>query len=79
MENMLLMIIFTLKERENDFHYVITSLEGPDLPPWIYKKYTKKDNSLYIFGSPPKNVDVNQLEVSFLSNDQFEIIKKTKI
>lgn len=51
-------------EKLNHFHYTVTSMEGPDIPPWLYVKYTKKNNNLYIFGAAPKDLSIELLEVN---------------
>lgn len=43
-------------------------MEGPDIPPWLYVKYTKKNNNLYIFGAAPKDLSIELLEVIFHLN-----------
>lgn len=40
-------------------------MEGPDIPPWLHLKYSKK-NDLYLFGVAPKELNVELLEVNIL-------------
>lgn len=41
-------------------------MEGPDIPPWLYAKHTN-ENSLYLFGAAPRNLNLEFLEVSSLT------------
>lgn len=45
----------------NDFHCLVTSSEGPDLPPWIFT--TSDENYTLIYGVVPRDFNFGIIEV----------------
>ncbi|XP_066589047.1 alpha-sarcoglycan-like isoform X3 [Prorops nasuta] len=66
------MFDWTADARYDQYSYMPSLKNAPDLPSWIHYTYSKRDHCGFLYGSPPRDQQNFQLEIVSLNKNTYE-------